>query len=117
MENVENTDNKKLIGILSYIGILWIVAYIMYRNKKNEYNTFHLREGLGLLIIEGGIFILTKILTFLHLYFMVWIVHNIAYPVMLILSIIGIINVVNEKMKPIPFVSEYLTQEYLKDFE
>jgi uncharacterized membrane protein len=48
---VANANDDKLITILSYFGILWIVSYILYGNKKSEYNAFHLRQGLGLIIL------------------------------------------------------------------
>ncbi len=118
MENKENSNqDDKVIGILSYLGILWIVAYIMYGNKKTEYNAFHVKEGLGVLIAFVAVVILVNILYLIKLSFIGWILNLVGYPLIGVLCIIGIINAVNGEMKPLPVISELLTQKVLKNFK
>ncbi len=118
MENKEDfTQDDKVIGILSYLGILWVIAYIMYGNKKTEYNAFHVKEGLGVLIAFVAIAIVVNFLYFINLSFVAAILNFVGYPLMGVLSIIGIINVVNGEMKPLPVISELFTQKVLKNFK
>ncbi len=111
----ENKDNK-VIGILSYLGILWIIAYIMYGDNKTKYNAFHVKEGLGLFISLFGLIIIVNILQVIKLGFVAWILSFVGYPVLLVFCILGIINAVNGEMKPIPIISEYITQRFLQNF-
>ncbi len=117
-KQTENTNNDdKTIGILSYLGVLWVVAYIMYGNKKSEYNAFHVREGLGVIILFVALIVIVSVLSFIKLSLIAWIINLVAYPIIGVLCIIGIINAVNGDMKPLPIISENFTQKVLKNFK
>ncbi len=109
-----NAQDDKLIGILSYLGILWIVAYILYGSKKTEYNLFHVKQGLGLLIAWVALYVViivvTMIIPFLALFL------SLVYILMFILMIIGIINAANGAQKELPLLGP-LTQSLLKNFK
>jgi len=103
-----NSSDSKAIGILSYLGLLWIIAYILYGNNKTEYNIFHLRQGLGLFII-GIINYIIGYLPFIGwISFFIWIV-------ILIFMIMGVINAANGQQKELPIVGEFIS-ENLKNF-
>ncbi len=113
LEKVEKSNepkDDKAIGILSYLGILWIVAYIMYGNKKTEYNLFHVKEGLAVLIA----WIAFMILSFVPVIGFVFDILRIAVWVF---SIIGIINAANGNMKPLPLVHDLITKNLLSSFK
>jgi uncharacterized membrane protein len=126
---MENTDlqntgapkaqDDKTIGILSYI--IWIVAYILYRNKKSEYNTFHVRQGLGLFILWVGVYIFFSIVLVVlgRLYFLSFIltfVSSLVYLALLILAILGIVNANDGKQKELPVIGKYIS-DMLKNFK
>lgn len=127
MENTENTGTQntmtpnaqddKLIGILSYLGLLWIVAYILYGSKKTEYNLFHVKQGLGLLIVWVGLWIVGFILAFIPvLGLIIGFVMIFVYLALLVLIILGIINAANGVQKELPLVGK-LTGSFLTNFK
>ncbi|MFN8258601.1 MAG: DUF4870 domain-containing protein [Bacteroidales bacterium] len=127
MENTENTGTQnpvtpnaqddKAIGILSYLGLLWIVAYILYGSKKTEYNLFHVKQGLGLLIAGIGLYIVCWILVFVPIIgFLFGILSIFVYLGVLVLAILGIISAANGTQKELPLVGK-LTASMLKNFK
>ncbi|MBN1250933.1 MAG: hypothetical protein JXR51_14030 [Bacteroidales bacterium] len=104
-----NANDDKVIGILSYLGILWVVAYIIYGNKKTDYNLFHLKQGLGLFIV---IIVLMIIGSLLVIRWFSWIFY-IAY---LVFAIMGIISAANGEQKPLPIIGKFFA-DTLKNFK
>jgi len=105
-----NSSDSKAIGILSYLGLLWIIAYFLYGNNKTEYNLFHLRQGLGIFILAIINWILGKILP--DFLFFVTIIITVG---ILIFAIIGIINALNNTQKELPIIGKFIS-ENLKNF-
>ncbi len=101
-------QDSTAIGILSYLGILWIVAYILYGNNKTEYNIFHLRQGLGLFIIGIANYIIGYLPFIGLISFFIWFV-------ILIFMIMGVINAANGQQKELPIVGKFIS-ENLKNF-
>jgi len=113
-----NQQDDKLIGVLSYLGILWVVAYILYGNKKTEYNHYHVKEGLGLLIFIVAIYVLSFIIGYIPIINLIWgILMIFVYIFYLVLIIIGIINAVNGAQKPLPLIGKLITEKFLKNFK
>ena len=96
----ENDDT--LIAIISYFWILWIVAFALYGKKKSEFNLFHLRQGLGLLIIS---FIFGIIGMFLPSF-----VGSILNLGLFVFMILGIIDASKKGMKPLPVIGEFIQE-------
>ena len=99
-EKKSSSENDKLMGILAYLGPLVVVPLIAGGNSK--FIKYHANQGLINLItaisLVVGLMVITAlapILTFLNwpLYF-----------VLTALAIMGIINVVNNEMKPLPII-------------
>lgn len=115
-QNVDNTtggdsaNDDKVIGILSYLGLLWIVAYIIYNNKKSEYNIFHLRQGLGLLIVGIANMIIGAIP------FIGWLISLIVFFAIIAFMIIGIMAAANGEQKELPLIGKFIS-ENLKGFK
>jgi uncharacterized membrane protein len=106
----DSANDDKVIGILSYLGILWIVAYIIYNNKKSEYNIFHLRQGLGLLIIGIADMIVYAIP------FIGWIIGFVVFIVIIVFMIMGIMAAANGEQKELPLIGKFIS-ENLKSFK
>lgn len=91
--------NNTIMAILSYLGPLVIVSYVTA--KDDAFVKFHIKQGLVVFSIEVGM----------------WILGMIIWPLMIILgiinigafvlSIIGIMNVLNGKETPLPLVGQY----------
>lgn len=89
-------QNQKLMGILSYLGILVIIPLLTTR--QDPFVKFHIKQGLVLVCIEVLVWILGS------MFWSVWIILNLVNIGTLILSIIGIINVVHKEQKELPLV-------------
>ena len=90
-------QKRKMIGVLSYFNVLVIFAYTMANN--DERLLFHVRQGAVLCLIELAALVVG------------WMTFMIVAPLLmlaqiffLILSIIGIANVLTGKDKELPFI-------------
>ena len=93
-------SNDKVFGILSYIGILWIVGLAA---GKTPFAKFHANQGLFLAEIVIGI--AGGILSFIpFIGFIGGIVSGLGSLASLVLMILGIVNVAQGEMKPLPVI-------------
>jgi uncharacterized membrane protein len=93
------TDNRTLMGILAYIGILVLIPLLV--EKNDSFVKYHVRQGLVLFVIEIGVWVIGS---------MIWMLAPVLMFVnlgALILAILGIVNVVNKKEAPLPLVGQF----------
>jgi uncharacterized membrane protein len=96
--------NNKTLSIISYITIIgWLVAYFSGKDKADTLLKYHLRQSLGLAIVNIIFSVVLTIiasmvpsLSFLGL---------IGY-VFIVLWIMGIINAANGALKPVPLIGK-----------
>lgn len=102
--------DSKLQSILSYLGILWLVAYFMGKDQRDDFSRFHLKQGLGLIIFSFIFSIALGIIA--SIVPAIGIFVNIASLLVLVLLIIGIVNAANGKMKPLPIIGDYFSNSF-----
>ena len=88
-----------LMGILSYIGILVIIPFLVAKN--DPFVKFHIKQGLVLVVIELAVWVLGMMM------WQLWMLLNLVNLATLVLSIIGIVNVVQGNQKELPLVGSY----------
>ncbi len=95
-----NSDNDKLMGILAYLGVLVIVPIIAGGNSK--FIKYHANQGLANILLAVAIFAISLVVAVALpiLGMLMWVI----YFAPTVLAIIGIINVVNNEMKPLPVI-------------
>ena len=94
--NIENTCDKSL-GIIAYLSLIGLVAaFIMNKDKNNEFATYHIKQSLGLCLVGFAIFIVGLIPV------LGWIASFLGSLFLLVLWIMGLLNAVNGKQKPVP---------------
>lgn len=91
-------DNSLLMGILCYISILVIIPYLMAKDTALVH--FHLKQGIVLVVIEMIIFVVGNMM----LLGMFWPILSLVNFGCIVLSIIGIVNVVQKKEAALPLV-------------
>ena len=103
METQESTISKsaegKNIAIIAYITIIGlIIAFVMNNEKKDPFASYHIRQslGLGLTALALGAIGIIPILG--------WIINLLGIFVILYMWIMGLMNAINGKEKPIPFL-------------
>ena len=100
-----SSNNGKLVAILSYFGILWIVAIILHfvGGNKTKLGAYHLRQTLGLFIVGliAGIIcvIIMKISLTLGL-----IIYWIIAICLFVLWVFGLIAAIKGEEKPMPVI-------------
>lgn len=95
-----NSENNTVMAVLSYIGPLVIVSYIL--GRENPFVKFHVKQGLVLFGIEIVIWFLFSMMLWQSIMLLQMI--NLA---MLVLVVIGIVNAVQGKEKPLPIVGQF----------
>jgi len=98
-ETPKKIDDNKVIAILSYIGVLCLIPLLM--KKDDKFVFFHAKQGLVLFVIE----IITSLVLMIPI--LGWIIAPIASLIWLVLSIIGIVNVLGGEMKELPILGKY----------
>lgn len=96
-----NTAPNKLMGVLSYFGILWLIPFFMVK-EKDEYMKCHLKQGFGLFVLS----ILQSVLATCAPRFIVSIIGLLFF----VLWLIGIINAGKGEIKKLPLVGDLLDQ-------
>ncbi|SFN55813.1 hypothetical protein SAMN05421741_10747 [Paenimyroides ummariense] len=100
----------KVQSILSYLGILWLIAFFVGKDQRNDLSKYHLKQGLGLFITAvvfnlcAGV-LLTIVPSFTF-------VLTIVGFVFLILMVLGIITAANEVKKPVPVIGKFFEDKF-----
>ncbi|WP_312460044.1 DUF4870 domain-containing protein [Sphingobacterium siyangense] len=102
--------STRVQSILSYIGILWLVAYFGGKSQRNDFSSYHLKQGLGLLLFSFLFGVIVNIVGF----FFASLAGILAYAGILffIVMVIGIINAANDVKKPLPLVGELFDKQF-----
>lgn len=103
MEETQKKQQNTLMGVLSYLGPLVIISYILARDVA--FVKFHIKQGLVLLIIEVALWVLSSF--FLMAFYQLWMVYQIINLGLLILVVLGIVNVVQGKERELPLVGQF----------
>jgi len=111
-----NVDNGKICAALAYIliGIIWF--FVDENMKKNAFAKFHVKQGLVLLVLSIGLWIVMAILgaIFSILFFFAPMLGfglmrliSLIGLIPLVLCIIGIVYALQGKEKQLPIVGQY----------
>lgn len=107
--NAEDVSSNKAMGILAYIGILFLIP--LFAAKDSQYARFHTNQGLVLFIVEVALNIVVRIISTILANTM----GLLAIPVVTVLSlavgifslvflILGIINACSGEPKKLPLI-------------
>ncbi|WP_246126047.1 DUF4870 domain-containing protein [Bizionia myxarmorum] len=103
MASATNTDvaEGKSIATIAYLTVIGlIIAFVMNGERKNQFARYHIQQSLGLALtgLALGIIGMIPILG--------WLISIIGFFVMLYMWIMGLMNAINEKQQPIPFLGK-----------
>ena len=97
-ETAQTTSNKN-IAIIAYITIIGlIIAFIMNNDKKDKFASYHIKPSVGLAIPALALAAI-NIIPILG-----WIISFAGFFVILFLWIMGLLNAINNKTKPVPLL-------------
>ncbi len=95
----QGNQGKNAIALLSYIGILFLVPLLVA--KDDPFVKFHIKQGITL-FIAGLIIVAISMIPVLG-----WIIGFVASIILFVFAIMGIINVLTGKKKPLPLIGQY----------
>jgi len=100
MPNTDNSGGKKVenntaMGIIAYI--LFFVP-LLTDAKNDPFVKYHVKQGLMVFLIALVAFIISPMI-----YLVAWVINLFV----LVMVILGIINVVNDKKEPLPLIGQY----------
>lgn len=113
----------KTVAILSYLTLIGFIVALVLNNgeKKNRLGQYHLRQALGLMILHLGGMVAFFILAFVFrgkiLGGVLALGSNGYFICLLILFIIGLIDALNGREKPVPVVGELIQQKLAGAFQ
>ncbi len=109
INEAEKINEGKTIAIIAYITIIGlIIAFVMNNEKKNAFASYHIRQSLGLALTAVALSMI-GIIPILG-----WIISFFGFFFVLVLWIIGLLNVLNSKEKPLPILGKKY-KEWFKD--
>ncbi len=128
-QNFQPSDNSKIYKVLSYIGILWLIGMFAAPEKDNPSVRFHVGQGIMLTIVEVALGIVYGILygilmaifaqtatvygiTYTYAIsgigsLLIGLVALVVWAASIALAIMGIMNAVNGKEKPLPIIGKF----------
>lgn len=103
-------EKNKLMAILCYIGILVIIPFMMVRDSK--YIRFHVNQGCNLLIAGVILGVFNKVVLFIMapipvIGTILVLISAVVGVGLSILALLGIINVIQGKVKELPFIGKF----------
>ncbi len=104
-DNTRNLSENKNIAIIAYITIIGlIIAFVMNNEKKDPFAAYHIKQSLGLALtgLALGVVGLIPILG--------WIINIFGIFVLLYMWVVGLMNAINGKENPVPFLGEKYTE-------
>lgn len=105
--SVEQGKTTAIIAYITVIGL--IIALILNMDKKNTFAAFHIKQSLGLMLTGLAVSFISWIP------FLGWLIGLVAAIVLLYMWIVGVMNAVNGRAKPLPVLGERYS-EWFKTF-
>lgn len=107
--NSEDVASNKVMGILAYLGILFLVPLLAA--KDSQYARFHTNQGSVLFIFDIVMWIISLVVNFVITFaslgilsFVGTIISNLLGLVCLALTIVGIVNACSGEPKKLPII-------------
>jgi len=94
----EDLEQVKIMAALAYFGILFFLPLVT--NPESKFGKFHANQGLVLLITGVVVSTVGGIIPIIGWF----IILPLGSLFTLVLAIIGIVNALNKKMKPLPVI-------------
>lgn len=103
-QSVEHKKTGNAMAVLAYLGILIIIPFVT-EVKNDPFVKYHLKQGLALIIAEVVGWIIAAFIGWIPV--LGWLIVFLFWIACLVLTIIGIINVLNGQEKELPWIGQY----------
>jgi len=112
----DEIKTHKTFALLCYLGPLLLLPLINKLHRKSKYMSFHINQGVNIIILYILVFIFSGILTSLFKevymyssYTPGWVlfVNYVLNGIVIILNILGIVNTASNKSKELPLIGKF----------
>jgi uncharacterized membrane protein len=101
----EDINKNTAISIVAYIGIFSLIPYFLC--KESKFAMFNAKQGINLFILEVITMVIVSVISLFTPWWISRAIIYVAYLIFILLSLAGIINVLNGKAKELPYVSSF----------
>jgi uncharacterized membrane protein len=101
---VEHKKGGNAMAVFAYLGILLIIPFVTDA-KNDPFVKYHLKQGLALIIAEAIGWFVTLFIGWIP--FLGWLIVLLFWLACLVLTIVGIMNVLNGTEKELPWIGQY----------
>lgn len=101
MSEAQDAEQNKVMGILAYIGILFLVP--LFSAKESRFAMYHANQGLVLFLFSVITSTVGSVIPVVGWFLIL----PIAAIMSLVFAVMGIINAANGQMKPLPLIGNY----------
>ncbi len=92
-------DESKLLGLISYFPILFVVPLIM--KHRDKFAIYHAKQGIGLFVMFVSAFVISRSPVFGD--YFGWILWMLSF----IFFLVGILHVLQDEKVPLPLIGRY----------
>ncbi len=103
-QHAVKVGSQNIMAIFAYLWILIIIPFLT-NSKDDAFVKYHLKQGLALLIFEAIGWVLGWFLVFIP--FLGWLIMMLWWLAALVLTIVGVVNVLNGVEKELPFIGHF----------
>lgn len=96
----QKTEKKvNIMALISYIGVLCLIPFLS--KDEDKFAKFHAKQGLILFFLEVASYFIIFLIPFSGI-----IIGNLLGLLWVVLSVIGIVNVINNEEKKLPIIGD-----------
>jgi uncharacterized membrane protein len=109
-------DEGRVMGVLSYLSVLCLIP-LLFTKKDNDFVYSHAKQGLVLFCLESMVYVISRIVAGIGIQIsfnvgggtisILSLIFNLINIGLLVLSILGIINVMQNKKKELPWIGKF----------
>ena len=101
----EDINKNTAVSIIAYIGIFSLIPYFLCKDSK--FAMFNAKQGVNLFILEVITMVIVSVISLFTPWWVARAIIYVAYLLFILLSLAGVINVLNGKAKELPYVSSF----------
>jgi len=106
-----DAEQGKAMSVIAYIGILCLIPILTGDYKKSPFVKFHTNQGVVLFITWIAWWFISLIIGFIFRGWFFGLIFSLVgfavWIMVIVLVILGIINAVNGRMKPLPLIGKF----------
>lgn len=101
MDEQPDITNGKTVAIVSYLTFIGcIIAYFMHQDSKTRFGAFHLRQAMGIILLQFSIAMVIG-------WFDSWLISSAFWVFIIVLWVYGFIGAIQGSYQIVPFVGTY----------